>query len=1103
MEALDITSENIQVALQKCASSSDLERKQAYDYLSRCEISPDLLFILFDIFRTQIQFNPYISLQALIYAKNTIRRTWESRRSRHSFKKVIVNTTEEAKDKIKQIVLQLLQENYDASITKQIKEILKEFVWYEFPEHWEMLTKYLLCGLETAKNQLIGENSGKEVIGAISPTLKLQLDKFLSIYKIVMKQQSKKRYMTEKSAFFGLAKSFMEGTCTLLELFDSALQKIFNTTFTPSGLVSTNFNQDIITIGYSLDELVLMVLLCGFKSENLITQSEENSLELKLIKRYFEKLTCYILISKQIFNSSISDQQSSEFLKNTFKLLTKCVRGILKKTSQVQLFEPLIMYLSLEQYLNTIMEFLSLSLEPSFPEEFQHTCLLCLYRVLDTSVYITEDKTMHKYKRIEATSTKFRNFDECAIKARTSFSSFFSSSVVIGLFDLMVTKFLPLKSVSLWTNDPETFIEQEDDGFFCNIKNDKDVPISYVAHRIIEKLLIEFPEICAGQAKSYLENLVSGKLKDCDVLLQDAIYNVIEMLPKVYSEGISEDIPPIKPELFLTFLEQQIASMSVPMQAHILKRRYIILVTKWLELIDRESLLRYLTNIVKIMCETDQLILKYHCCIALRNILNFVEVKPKQYSAMRSIDEPEETIEIPIDINYSELLSSSIKVIVDVLNSFTSPALVWTSINFLTLLLEKCEYHCSEKVLQVLESSNFTNLFVNKDELVQNALMDMCQALIFSFPRSLQLIKLSASIVNTRLATSFENIEAFRSWLYILRRMNANEESVMIVKELFVSHASSMQNIVQTDIAEHMLNIVDEYLMINAFNTEQELFNIISFVLHCYKHQLSKIKKKLEKEEINKGKLAGRLSVGEAVMSILKTIIIKYIQPIGKLEGNAMIAIKPFMELILQQLASIPSAKIAECSAKFDTALIAVIGRLLVLDAQAVLIVLQNVGVDVRQFLMGWISRMDHISTHYARRLNLLGILSLLPLLGIELLQNYMGKLMEYVLPLVGNYIETKDTNGAKKSTSSTLTPTKHLSIDTRFMRTQRWMRNERKIDLYKDDTTANIEIDYYFYMKYEQLCKATNLTHVQIKNLMQESLTTVLEAIINHVPSS
>eukprot|EP00826_Nyctotherus_ovalis_P049651 TRINITY_DN6017_c0_g1_i2.p1 TRINITY_DN6017_c0_g1~~TRINITY_DN6017_c0_g1_i2.p1 ORF type:complete len:675 (+),score=107.63 TRINITY_DN6017_c0_g1_i2:413-2437(+) len=639
---------------------------------------------------------------------------------------------------------------------KQAKEILKEVAWHEFPQHWETLVEYLLHGLGMAKSRVLAENSGKEVIDTLTPALKLQLQKFLSIYKVVIKQQTKKRRAMERSAFYGVSKAFMAETKALADLFDSALQKMLAVTFTASGIIASNFDQDLITIGHEMDKLMLMLVLCSFNSSELTVRSEQDCIELIVVQKYLDKLNYYLMLIKQICNCSTPDQYIANFLQSTFKLFCTFVKQILNKMSEIQMFDPLIMCNSLDRYLGITMEFLSMSMQPIFPENLQHISLLCIYSVLGTNAYTKIEGAPVKSRSLTNTP---HNFDSFTLKAKAAFKAFFTPPIVTGLFNLIVTKLLPLKSLSLWTSDPEAFIEQEDEALFaCNARADKEVPASYVAYKSVEQLLLKFPEVCAEQAKSYINNLVEGKLQG-DVLLQDAIYNTIEMLPKAYGMG---GVEVIRPESFLGLLEQQIGSAGASIQGHLLKRRYIILVTKWLEFINKDRILGYLGNIVRIMCETDQLILKYHCCMGLRKILSFLEgesLNKRRYNRIRSATpgEPllEELKKIEAQINYSELLSSSIKVIVDVLDSFTSPTLVWTLINFLTLLLEKCEHHSSEKVLEVLECSRFAGLFANRDELVQQALMDMSQALVFSFPSSAQIAKLCFHIVSTQLAVAF------------------------------------------------------------------------------------------------------------------------------------------------------------------------------------------------------------------------------------------------------------------------------------------------------------------------------------------------------------
>ena len=131
------------------------------------------------------------------------------------------------------------------------------------------------------------------------------------------------------------------------------------------------------------------------------------------------------------------------------------------------------------------------------------------------------------------------------------------------------------------------------------------------------------------------------------------------------------------------------------------------------------------------------------------------------------------------------------------------------------------------------------------------------------------------------------------------------------------------------------------------------------------------------------------------------------------------------IELLIQQTTMIYTPDQLKYSTKFNTSLIAIISRLLVHSTPVILMLLSSLGIAMEQFLSGWINKMDFIGTHYGRRLNFLGIVSVLPYFKLELMQTYFRKLMPYVLPLIENYILTKDSSNPKPSTSAALTPTK------------------------------------------------------------------------------
>lgn len=741
--------DDLQVAIGKCLSHSEAERIQAHAYLSECEGSSEFLPLMFKCFVALQHADFNASLQVLIYIKNTIKRMMAARTNRRFFKpNTNVDNTkiEETMGMVRTAVLELAQSSYDPRIEKQTIEIIGAIAWKDFPAKWESLAQYLLRGLESARAQILSENNGKESVESLSPTLRGQLQKFIAIYRVVMKEQMRKKLQPSKAHFYKLARPFIEATYSLVLLFDSGFQRIFSGSV---AIALSDQDVSILKIGYSLDKLVLSVAFCGFNPTELATQNEKDLIEVRLIHKYLEKLKCYMDLIQAACKSSAEV---------SFKLLCKFSKGIFDKLSEMQHTEAVIMFSLLDQYLGGALAFLFMASENFFPEELQRACLLCLHRVLDTSVYSGQNSgalITGKYSGIVASSTKSRNFEEYMSKAKAAFSSFFSATTVVNLFDLIVSRYLPIKSIDSWVNDPEGFIEQEDDNFIHEFESDKESSISYLAYSILEQLLTHFPVVCAKQIKKYVENLTTGKLQSYDIFIQDAIYNAIAMMPKVYSQDLLAELPDLKPEAFLSFLEAQIVSSRTPMHSHVLQRRYTILIAKWLEFVQKENVLGYLKSVVKIMIETDQLVLKFHACIAMKRILDFLSGKSSSQGgngdANLGASNGTGLKSVERTINYEELLASSAKVIVDVFTRFNSAKIVWTMMNLLTLLIEKCQYRCNENIIQVLQLSNFSALFSFKHELVQEALIEMCKALVMSFPSSIAMLELCIHLIDLRL----------------------------------------------------------------------------------------------------------------------------------------------------------------------------------------------------------------------------------------------------------------------------------------------------------------------------------------------------------------
>lgn len=161
---------------------------------------------------------------------------------------------------------------------------------------------------------------------------------------------------------------------------------------------------------------------------------------------------------------------------------------------------------------------------------------------------------------------------------------------------------------------------------------------------------------------------------------------------------------------------------------------------------------------------SNELVIKFQCCVAICKILQFLEgqnIKKRENQFEDSLLDKKylptlnELKNIEKQINFQELLNSSAIIIFDVLNYFKMPKIVWTMVNLLTTLIKKCQFQCNESILPFLENENFRSLLLNRDEMVQDAIIEMCKALISSFEQSPVIFNLCLAIVDIRLRVIF------------------------------------------------------------------------------------------------------------------------------------------------------------------------------------------------------------------------------------------------------------------------------------------------------------------------------------------------------------
>jgi hypothetical protein len=108
----------------------------------------------------------------------------------------------------------------------------------------------------------------------------------------------------------------------------------------------------------------------------------------------------------------------------------------------------------------------------TFNDKCQKASMVAIYRAVNTVVYNHTEYYNNEQKitgnepsnvGIINVSAKFKNFQEEVKTAIYSYREVFTDVNIVSLLDLLAGKFLKLDSLYLWQDDPEQFIEVEDE----------------------------------------------------------------------------------------------------------------------------------------------------------------------------------------------------------------------------------------------------------------------------------------------------------------------------------------------------------------------------------------------------------------------------------------------------------------------------------------------------------------------------------------------------------------------------------------------------------------------------------------------------------------
>jgi len=346
--------------------------------------------------------------------------------------------------------------------------------------------------------------------------------------------------------------------------------------------------------------------------------------------------------------------------------------------------------------------------------------MVAIYRVINTVIYNLSEEYQPGEKSQEITHesigiiklpSSHANYQEEVKAAIVMYRNIFTEENVINLLNLLAGKYLKLDSLNLWEEDPENFIEIEDELQYIRESNiEADCSYNFLAYVLCNRILEYFKEssqpwlanhithiienqmphqILLDYANDKLGEAESGEYKmQISVLVEDALLSLIGLLPSIYSYHKIPEESRMKVEVILNYLEARIEHT----QSKILKRRYCLLLSLWTEEMDIGLLIDYLAKSCSILFSDDStdIVVKFISLTTFRDILRSIDQIKKSHKKNSIHNEESAKVLKIIDekLSIKELFENITPICIKSLNEFESPTQIWKVINLISILIE-------------------------------------------------------------------------------------------------------------------------------------------------------------------------------------------------------------------------------------------------------------------------------------------------------------------------------------------------------------------------------------------------------------------------------
>ena len=137
-------------------------------------------------------------------------------------------------------------------------------------------------------------------------------------------------------------------------------------------------------------------------------------------------------------------------------------------------------------------------------------------------------------------------------------------------------------------------------------------------------------------------------------------------------------------------------------------------------------------------------------------------------------------------------------------------------------------------MIECLNQLNINKLLQLNSEQVHDALIDMLKQLLAHQPDSSIILEMCINLLDHCLTKAQHLDEALTFWVYTMRVTSLDNPGKIQLKNLFMKFCVSYGSVNKEHLFIEFLKVAQECALIDAFNTQQEIIQVIEFAFQKF-----------------------------------------------------------------------------------------------------------------------------------------------------------------------------------------------------------------------------------------------------------------------------